>query len=156
MRDRYDPVTEPIPYADSDWNPRFLAGSGEPAGDARRRGLRRLSKLTWRAAQLSAIAAVGFGAVFAHTAHAQTVSSPAPAEPAARPAMPLPGPDHGQAHRTRHHDGEAEPVTAGDQDPPAAAPTLAPPATPPAPAAATPAPAQPAPAPAHTTSSGSV
>jgi hypothetical protein len=152
-------VTEPIPYAGSDWDPRFPAGSGEPADEARRRGLRRLSKLTWRAAQLGAIAAVGFGAVFAHTAHAQTVSSPAPAEPAAQAATPAPGPDHGKAHRKRHHDGEAEPVTAGDQNPPAAtpaAPTLAPPATPPSPAPATPSPAGPVPAPAHTTSSGSV
>lgn len=151
MRDSYQPLTEPIPDPGSAWHPRYPAGSGGPAAAARRRGLRRLSKLTWRAALLSAVSAAGFAAVFAHAAHAQTVGSPAPVRPASGPAMPSPGPAHGKAHREKHHRGAAEPAAAQGQDLPAAtpAPTLAPPATPPAPA-------PPSPAPAQTTSSGSV
>jgi hypothetical protein len=68
MRDSYEPPTEPIPYPGGTWRPRQPAGPGGPADAARRRGLRRLSKLTWRAAQLSAVTAVGFAAVFAHSA----------------------------------------------------------------------------------------
>ncbi|HJZ29018.1 MAG TPA: hypothetical protein VJ370_22275, partial [Streptosporangiaceae bacterium] len=43
-----------------------------PPGAARSAGLRRLSRLTWRATQLSAVTAVGFATLFARTAPAQT------------------------------------------------------------------------------------
>jgi hypothetical protein len=54
----------------------------DPAGEARFRGLRRLSRLIWRATQLGVLATVGFAAVFARTAPAATVSS--------QPASPTP------------------------------------------------------------------
>src|SRR5690349_16159238 len=62
----------------------------EPPGAARAAGLRRLSRLTWRATQLSAVAAVGFAALFARTAPAQKAAgclprhTPGPAAAAAR------------------------------------------------------------------------
>jgi hypothetical protein len=143
-------------------------------GAARDDGLRRLSRLTWRATQLSAITAVGFVAVFARTASAHTVSAP---EPAVRPsphATPSPRPSqtkslaHHGKHRLRSHAAAAAPgstptpgsaptsgstpaPTAGTTSPPAPAPTHT---TAPAPPPTTPAPA-PAPSPTHTTSSGS-
>jgi hypothetical protein len=43
-----------------------------PPGAARSAGLRRLSRLTWRATQLSAVTAVGFATLFARTAPVQT------------------------------------------------------------------------------------
>jgi len=43
-----------------------------PPGAARSAGLRRLSRLTWRATQLSAVTVVGFATLFARTAPAQT------------------------------------------------------------------------------------
>src|SRR5579871_1710221 len=52
------PVEGPYPY--------------DPAGQARSSGLRRLSRLTWRAAQLGTMATVGFAVVFARTAPAAT------------------------------------------------------------------------------------
>jgi hypothetical protein len=141
-------------------------------GAARDDGLRRLSRLTWRATQLSAITAVGFVAVFARTASAHTVSAP---EPAVRPsphATPSPRPSqtkslaHHGKHRLRSHaaapgstptpgsaptSGSTPAPTAGTTPPPAPAPTHT---TAPAPPPTTPAPA-PAPSPTHTTSSGS-
>jgi hypothetical protein len=67
----------------------------EPVGEARSRGLRRLSRLTWRATQLGVIATVGFAAVFARTAPAVTASSqPAPkatVTPSPHRASPSPG-----------------------------------------------------------------
>jgi len=44
----------------------------EQPGTARAAGLRRLSRLTWRTAQLSAVAAVGFATLFARTGAAHT------------------------------------------------------------------------------------
>ncbi|HCU94285.1 MAG TPA: hypothetical protein DHU96_16835, partial [Actinobacteria bacterium] len=41
----------------------YAARYDEPVGEARTAGLRRLSKLTWRATQLSAVTAVGFAAL---------------------------------------------------------------------------------------------
>lgn len=38
----------------------------DPGGQTRSHGLRRLSRLTWRAAQLGAMATVGFAVLFAH------------------------------------------------------------------------------------------
>src|SRR5580700_5431908 len=46
--------------------------SQDPTGSARSAGLRRLSRLTWRATQLSAVTAVGFATLFARTAPVQT------------------------------------------------------------------------------------
>ena len=47
----------------------------DPSGQARSHGLRRLSRLTWRATQLGAMATVGFAVLFARTAPAATVGS---------------------------------------------------------------------------------
>jgi hypothetical protein len=130
-------------------------------GAARDDGLRRLSRLTWRATQLSAITAVGFAALFARTASAHTASAPGPVvrpSPHASPSQ-----TKSLAHRkrrTRLHapaaargstptPGSAPTPTAGPA--PSAAPTPAPTLTPPP---TTPAPA-PAPSPTHTTTSGS-
>ena len=52
----------------------------EPPGAARSAGLRRLSRLTWRATELSAVAAVGFATLFARTAPAQTADQSAAAQ----------------------------------------------------------------------------
>ena len=73
MRDRYQPPTDPVPWparqpermagrppATQSWYPDYPAGYDEPAGAARSQGLRRLSKLTWRATQLSAVTAAGW------------------------------------------------------------------------------------------------
>src|SRR5215469_14457366 len=53
----------------ADYDPRSGSGypvwPGHPAYTARNVGLRRLSKLTWRAAEVSAVIAVGFAALFA-------------------------------------------------------------------------------------------
>ena len=70
MRNDYD-------YPDGD--------HGYPGETARDEGLRRLRTLTWRTAQLGALATVGFATVFARTAPAQTASQTVPA------ATPAPG-----------------------------------------------------------------
>src|SRR5215472_4436220 len=59
----------------------------EPLDEVRSAGLRRLSRLTWRATQLGALATVGIATVFARTAPAQTGSQ---AAPVATPATPAP------------------------------------------------------------------
>jgi hypothetical protein len=172
MRDRYEPPADPEPwpavppaypawrageeYAGPDWDPYYPAEFGGPADEARHQGLRRLSRLTWQATGLSAVATVGFAAVFASSAHAQA-PAPAPARPISGPATasgtPSPGPTHKhhkhhKGHKKRHH--EAAPTTAPDTPAPAApAPTLAPPTT-------APAPPPPSSAPPPTNSSGSV
>ena len=176
MRDRYEPSTDPEPwpavppahpawrageeYAGPDWDPYYPAEFGGPADEARHQGLRRLSRLTWQATGLSAVAAVGFAAVFASSARAQA-PAPAPARPISGPATasgtPSPGPTnkhhkHHKGHKKRHH--EAGPTTAPDTPAPAApapapTPTLAPPTT-------APAPPPPSSAPPPTNSSGSV
>ena len=64
----------------------------DPAEEARFRGLRRLSRLTWRATQLGVLATVGFAAVFARTAPAATVSSQPPAKATVQPSASLNGP----------------------------------------------------------------
>src|SRR6266487_488299 len=118
MRDRYEPPTDPAPwpavppeypvgraaeeYTGPDWDPHYAAEFDGPADEARHQGLRRLSRLTWQATGLSAVAAVGFAAVFASSAHAQA-PAPAPAKPILGPATasgtPSPGPTH------KHHRG---------------------------------------------------
>ena len=62
----------------------------EPATEAARAaGLRRLSRLTWRATQLSAVTAVGFATLFARTAPAQSTASDgtAPTSAVRHPAL---------------------------------------------------------------------
>lgn len=74
-----------------------------PPTAARSAGLRRLSRLTWRATQLSAVTAVGFATLFARTAPAQTadqattVPSAEPSASASSPGTPSPSASH------RHH-----------------------------------------------------
>jgi hypothetical protein len=173
MRDRYERPADPGPwpavtpaypawragdeYTGPDWDPYYPAEFDGPADEARHQGLRRLSRLTWQATGLSAVAAVGFVAVFASGAHAQA-PAPAPARPIPGPATasgtPSPSPTHKhhRHHKSHKHHHEAGPTTApGTAAPtaPAPTPTLAPPTT-------APAPAPPSPAPPPTNSSGSV
>jgi hypothetical protein len=184
MRDRYEPPTDPVPwpaippaspawrageedYAGPDWDPYYAAEFDGPADEARHQGLRRLSRLTWQATGLSAVAAVGFTVVFAGTAPAQT-SAAAPAKPIQGPATasgtPSQGPTHThhKHHKRKHHHEAGPPPAPGTRAPaapaapgssaapaPAPAHTLAPPTTAPAP----PPPSSP---PQQTTSSGSV
>src|SRR6516162_7444177 len=137
-----------------------MQGNHDPAEEARFRGLRRLSRLTWRATQLGALATVGFAAVFARTAPATTVSSQPPphatVKPSASSAAPSPSPSPSPRRHRHHHHHNPPPTAAPAAAPttaPAAAPkpskSLAPPSTPPAP------PPSPAPSPVHTTSSPS-
>ena len=49
--------------------------SDDPSPGSRAGGLRRLSRLTWRTTQLSAIAAAAFALLFARSAPAQTTPS---------------------------------------------------------------------------------
>ena len=60
----------------------------EPPGAARSAGLRRLSLLTWRATQLSAVTAVGFATLFARTAPPQTAAGDSTAASAAKTSPP--------------------------------------------------------------------
>jgi hypothetical protein len=123
---------------------------GHPAHAARNAGLHRLSKLTWRAAEVSAVIAVGFVALFARTAHGAT--SPVAAQRSVKPSIHA-APAHPVAkrhhHHRRHHHRAGSPAPA--LAPPAAAPAAAPPPPPPPPAAPAPAP----PPPPVTTSGGS-
>ena len=111
-------------------------GPPEPATEAARAaGLRRLSRLTWRAIQLSAVTAVGFATLFARAAPAQNTASDGTAPPAvssSSAAAPASAP--GKAHRKRARTtasararAAAQPVAAGGVTPqasptPAAAP----------------------------------
>ena len=54
----------------------------EQPGATRAAGLRRLSRLTWRATQLSAVTAVGLATLFARTAPAPTTAGDTTAAPA--------------------------------------------------------------------------
>jgi hypothetical protein len=123
---------------------------------ARDENLRRLGKLTWRAVQVSAVAAAGFAVLFVRTAPAPVTTSQDVARPAgtvAPPASPAPAPSlRHLRHQGRvggdHAAPSPTPDTAaapGTSAP--ASPTLAPPTTPPAPS--------PSPSPAQSTSSGS-
>lgn len=160
MRDRYEPHNEPAlwspfppdraardPYLDWD----------EPPDAARSAGLRRLSRLTWRATQLGAIATVGFATLFARSAPAQTASShPAPA-PKVTATSAAPSPSPTKTHHKRHHRHHHRPTPVAAPAPApapggssAAAPAPAPPTTAPAPP-----PPAPSPSPSHTSSGGS-
>jgi hypothetical protein len=144
-----DPVAEPI-IDYNIWPP----DPPEPEA-ARDESLRRLGKLTWRAAQLSAVAAAAFVVLFVRSAPAQTTTSQKVARPAGTlaPAAATPAP----SPRPPHHRGRAgaeDSAPSPARGAPAArssaapsAPALAPPATPPAPS--------PSPSPAQSTSSGS-
>jgi len=162
MRDRYEPHNEPAPWSpfppDRAVDPYTDHRSGwdETPDAARSAGLRRLSRLTWRATQLGAIATVGFATLFARTAPAQTVSSqPAPA-PTVKAASAAPSPSPAKTHHKRHHRHHHRPR-------PTAAPAPAPgsgggstaPAPAPAPPTTAPAPPPPSPSPSHTSSGGS-
>ena len=180
MRDRYEPPTDPAsrpanppggllsgtgdPYADLDWDPYYPDQFDRSPDEARDQGLRRLSMLTLNVTGLSVVTAIGFAAVFASTAHAQT-STAVPAKPTLGPATasgtPSPGPTHThhKHHKRKHHHEAGAPPAPGTRAPaapassaapaPAPAHTLAPPTTAPAP----PPPSSPPP---QTTSSGSV
>src|SRR5215472_2096781 len=124
MRDRYPHPLDPA----------------EPLDAARSAGLRRLSRLTWRATQLGALATVGFATLFARTAPAQTVSSPPHPTPSTHVSSPAPSPSPSatKAHRHHHHRhhrarpaAAAAPSSAAPSSA-APAPTLAPPTTAPA------------------------
>jgi hypothetical protein len=166
MRDRYPPhgpaqdwpaisPARPGIHPSSEHTLRLGPDTGsQPGGRSRADGLRRLSRLTWRSTQLSAIAAAAFAILFARSAPAQTASSehpvrlPSTAAPAVAPA---PAAKHTAAHH-KHHTHRApvnrpatQPSSAVAQ-PATAAPTLAPPTTPPA--------AAPSPSPVQSTSSG--
>lgn len=126
---------------------------GEQPDTARAVGLRRLSRLTWRATQLSAVTAVGFATLFARTAPAQTASGETTTAPAAQTSSPAVAPSSsspGRSHRNRgaratasaSAQATAQPVLQAAQvttkasraaAAPSKSPTLAPPATAPAP-----------------------
>jgi hypothetical protein len=128
-------------WADFDPYAGHPAWPGHPGHAARAAGLRRLSKLTWRAAELSAVIAVGFVALFARTVH--SVASHTSAKPSIHAAAtPTAAKQHKPKHHHHHHHR---------------APALAPPAAPPAPPPPPPPPAAPPPPPPPpaTTSGGS-
>ncbi len=133
-------------------------------------GLRRLSRLTWRATQLSAVTAVGFATLFARTAPAQTVAGDTTPGPAAKTSPPAVAPSissPGHAHRKRARatasasaKATAQPApqaaqVAAKASPTAAAPSKSAALTPPATAPAAAPPPSSAPAPAPTVSSAS-
>lgn len=125
----------------------------EPAGGSRSQGLRRLSRLTWRTTQLSAIAAAAFAVLFARSAPAHTASSQTVVKPSAA-ASPTASPTPTATHAARKHKArkappstQASPAATQPAAAPPPSPTLAPPSTPPAPA--------PAPSPVQSVSSGS-
>ena len=159
VRNHYDPSNEPAPW--SPFGQDRTAGDAyldqatrfdEPAGAARAAGLRRLSRLTWRATQLGALATVGFATLFARTAPAATVTAPPHPTPSVKVSSrsPSPSPSPTKTHHRRHHRHHRPRAAPAPSSPGAPAPTLAPPTTPPAPP-----PPSPKPSPAHTKSSPS-
>jgi hypothetical protein len=171
MRDRYDyaaheepgwPAGEP-----TDWSGRRDADPAtEPAfdyhiwppeppepGAARDQNLRRLARLTWRAAQLGAVAAAAFAILFVRSAPTQNTTSQSAVRPAGTlTPPPSPTPSSPRPHHRARVRGADDPAPSPAPDAAAArvraasaSPTLAPPTTPPAPS----------PSPAQSTSSGS-
>jgi len=147
----------------ADYDPRsgYPMWPGHPAYAARNAGLRRLSKLTWRAAEVSAVIAVGFAALFARTPH--STASHTAAQQNAKPSIHAAATHHAhKRHKPKHHhhrSGAPAAALAPPSAPPAAAPPAAAPpqaAPPPPPAAAPqpPPPPPPAPPPPPTTTSG--
>jgi hypothetical protein len=170
MSDRYEPPTDPMawqshppqlvpgrPPATGGWYPDGPARHDEPVGEGRTQGLRRLSRLTWRATQLSAVTAVGFAALFAHTAHSYATNTAATVKHSAKPT-PSPSPSATVAKKHHHHHGAAAaaspPASGGSGGGAASAPASAP-APAPAPPTTAPAPPPPTPAPTQTSSGGS-
>lgn len=151
MRDQHPTPWSPFPPGRPDdgeyWD--YPTRPGEPPDGTRSDGLRRLSRLTWRATQLGALATVGFAALFARTAPAATVPGhPAP-KVTVKASTPAPSPTPSRTpHRHRHHHHKPAAGPAPAPGPAAPSPTLAAPTTPPAPP-------PPAPSPVHTTSSPS-
>ena len=163
VRDRYEPPSDPVRWSPLPQDPadgdRYFdqhARPGEQPDAARSAGLRRLSRLTWRATQLGALATVGFATLFARSAPAQTVVSQPRPTPSVTAHSPSPSPSPAKTHRRhrhhRHHQASpsAAPSAAAAPSSAAPAPTLAPPTTAPAPP-----PPSPTPNPVHTTSSPS-
>src|SRR5271165_4309174 len=76
-------------------------------------GLRRLSRLTWRATELSAVTAVGFATLFARAAPAQTAShdTTAPTAAPSAPAAPLTAGTPTATASPRHHKGARRAAT---------------------------------------------
>ena len=127
--------------------------------EARDESLRRLGRLTWRAALLSAVGAAAFAVLFVRSAPADTTSTsqnvvrPAgtltpPTATSTPTATPTPSPRHPR-HKARGRGADdaapaPTPVGAATSTP---TPTLAPPPAPPAPS--------PSPSPVQSTSSGS-
>ena len=148
-------------WADPDPYSSYPIWPGHPGYATRNAGLRRLSKLTWRAAEVSAVIAVGFAALFARTAHSAT--SHAGAQQSTKASIHAAATHHAhKQHKPKpkhHHHPHASapaPGLAPSAAPPAAPP---PPPAPPPPAAPPPppppaAPAPPAPPPPPVTTSG--
>jgi hypothetical protein len=136
----------PHDWADCDPYTGYPIWPGHAAYAGRNAGLRRLSKLTWRAAEVSAVVAVSFVALFARTAHSATnhVSAQHSAKPAIHAAAAHPARKQHKPKHHHHHHNASTPALA----PPAAPPAAPAPPPPPPPAAPAPAPAAPAPAPA--------
>ena len=118
MRNRYEPPTDPAawelhqtqstgdPYRNSPAVTRPVpVMAEEQPGATRSAGLRRLSRLTWRATQLSAVTAVGFVTLFVRTAPVQTADRSAvalgtkPSTSASPAGTPTPSASQ------RHHKG---------------------------------------------------
>ena len=118
MRNRYEPPTDPAawelhqtqstgdPYRNSPAVTRPVpVMAEEQPGATRSAGLRRLSRLTWRATQLSAVTAVGFVTLFVRTAPVQTADQAAvalgtkPSTSASPAGTPTPSASQ------RHHKG---------------------------------------------------
>ena len=124
MRDRYPPHRP-----DQEWPGNSTSRPGisppgdptlrpdDPGGSSRTEGLRRLSRLTWRTTQLSAIAAAAFAVLFArsapaHTASSQTAVKPSPAASPTHTPSPSPSP---HAHAPRRGQEEEGPPGAAER-----------------------------------------
>lgn len=146
-------------WADFDPYSSYPPWPGHPGYAARNAGLRRLSKLTWRAAEVSAVIAVGFVALFARSANSAT--SHAGAQQGAKPSIHAATTHHAHKQhkpKPRHHHHHVSAPAPG-LAPPAAPPAAPPPPAPPPPAAPPPppppaAPPPPAPPPPPVTTSG--
>jgi hypothetical protein len=134
MHHRYEPPTDPAarvfhqtlgtgdPYRDSPTITTPATGPIEAfPGQARTTGLRRLSKLTWRATQLSAVTAVGFATLFARTAPTQAASqvstapSTEPSVSASSAGSPTASAGHRQHPRARMTTPGVQPSARPDQ-----------------------------------------
>lgn len=163
MRDHDEPPTEPAPWEPFGMPPvprppqpprrdhdRYsyqdsTASFDDVSTEIRSAGLRRLSKLTWRTTQLSALAAVAFATLFGRSAPAHTVANASRLTPSTT-ASPSPTATKRKHH---HHKKRATPTpttgSAGrsggsDSAGSSPTPTLAPPPTTPAPQSPSPSP----------------